>query len=158
MVLKGAETVADSRGKTSPCCVPGSHKFSSLEQMPLLSYCRDASLCFLRNFGFFSLQWSVGNRGREMLLGKVIEQKVCIWLQVTVGCCSFAALVINTDDGWEVAPVFRQLGAGGTGPHSCLLTPHPTGRAWEGFLSAPPRHTGARCACGGSWPPLPRSC
>lgn len=53
MVLKGAETVADSRGKTSPCCVPGSHKFSSLEQMPLLSYCRDATLCFLRNFGVF---------------------------------------------------------------------------------------------------------
>lgn len=50
MVLKGAETVADSRGKTSPCCVPGSHKFSSLEQMPSLSYCRDV---FFKEFWVF---------------------------------------------------------------------------------------------------------
>lgn len=62
--------MADSRGKTSPYCVPGSHKFLSLEQMPLLPYYRDASLCFLRSFGFFSPAVKCLQSGKGDVVGK----------------------------------------------------------------------------------------
>lgn len=61
-----------------------------------------------KEFGVFPLQGRAGSRGREVLLGKGLEQKVCLWLQVPAGHCSSA---VTRAGGSEVGvPAFPQPG------------------------------------------------
>lgn len=82
MVLRGAETTAHPRGKSSPCCVPGnSHLWSKC-----LSCLTSETLWFLGSSGVFPA--GKGSQGTEMLWGKVTEQEVCILFQVTAEALS----------------------------------------------------------------------